>query len=104
MRNINTALSPGERELFRTDKVQIVRGALGDLIMTTALSPEANVFVGENNETFIQDADVRIICVSGIVIYQEGGDDPVRINHRDVINPVQTLTPIAEVVQRKLTD
>lgn len=96
---MDTPLSPGERELFRREKVQVVGGNVGDLIINTNLSIEARTYVGRQGEVHVVDGDVRITVLTrglglgSFVLYQEADEQPVFVTNGLAYTPMPVTAP-----------
>lgn len=84
---MDTPLSPGESEIFRNKRLQVVAGITGDLIVNLEASENTKIFRNAIDEVFILDGEIRMISLGGLIIYQEGGENPIFINNGLVHSP-----------------
>jgi hypothetical protein len=85
-RTINTPLSPGEVEVFRREKIQVVAPPLGGLIINNNLTHQAKMYVDENSGiVYLEDEDVRITVMpprgqSSSILYMEADNPPIVVS------------------------
>lgn len=87
-------LKPGERLLFEAEKLEVVRNETGGCTTNHFVSPEAKVYIGASNETFVQDGDTRVITLGNFVIYQELNGPPTFITPNAAYTPDEAVSRV----------